>query len=195
MEGPVSTSPLQPPHRTMRRRQLSHARSSWSSGGKQGRRWSVDRGKLNRDIPLAPWEHAIHWWLSIISSNTSYIQVINTLQKYDIAQCLFHHLRSRVIGELRKEIEGASHDDTLSVLSLNETWHRCDYNLVEDLDKHPRRLFKTSQELWNAVQCHEFRFSIIRILISVSNVTSLQDCLCNCPNGKKCPNNLLGNKD
>ena len=103
MEGPVSTSPLQPPHRTMRRRQLSHARSSWSSGGKQGRRWSVDRGKLNRDIPLAPWEHAIHWWLSIISSNTSYIQVINTLQKYDIAQCLFHHLRSRVIGELSNE--------------------------------------------------------------------------------------------
>ena len=32
--------------------------------------------------------------------------------------------------------------------------------------------------------CHEFRFSIVRIVISVSNVTSLQDCLFNCQNGK-----------
>ena len=30
----------------------------------------------------------------------------------------------------------------------------------------------------------ELRFSIVRILISVSNVTSLQDCLFNCENGK-----------
>ena len=29
-----------------------------------------------------------------------------------------------------------------------------------------------------------FRFSIVRIVISVSNVTSLQDCLFNCQNGK-----------
>ena len=32
--------------------------------------------------------------------------------------------------------------------------------------------------------CHEFRFSIVRIVISVSNDTSLQDCLFNCQNGK-----------
>ena len=30
----------------------------------------------------------------------------------------------------------------------------------------------------------EFRFSIVRIVISVSNVTILQDCLWNCQNGK-----------
>ena len=33
--------------------------------------------------------------------------------------------------------------------------------------------------------CHEFRFSIVRIVISVSNVTSLQDCLFNCQNCQK----------
>ena len=30
--------------------------------------------------------------------------------------------------------------------------------------------------------CHEFWFSIVRIVIGVSNVTSLQDCLFNCKN-------------
>ena len=41
------------------------------------------------------------------------------------------------------------------------------------------------------LNCHEFRFSIVRILlVSVSNVTSLQDCICNCPNGKTLQNCL-----
>ena len=46
---------------------------------------------------------------------------------------------------------------------------------------------KTSQELRMlssvTINCHEFRFSIVRIVISVSNVPSLQDCLFNCQNG------------
>merc|ERR1711989_268880 len=38
--------------------------------------------------------------------------------------------------------------------------------------------------------CHEFRFSIVRIVIIVSNVTSLKDCLCHgiCP--KEVPKKL-----
>ena len=31
-------------------------------------------------------------------------------------------------------------------------------------------------------------FTIVRILIGVSNITSLQDCFCNCPTSAKCPN-------
>ena len=39
----------------------------------------------------------------------------------------------------------------------------------------------------------EFRFSIDRIVISVSNVPSLKDCLCNCQNGKKTIVKILKN--
>ena len=31
---------------------------------------------------------------------------------------------------------------------------------------------------------HEIRFAIVKILVSVSNVTILQDCLCNCQNSQ-----------
>ena len=53
---------------------------------------------------------------------------------------------------------------------------------------------KNIERIANAVQCHswlsgnkdghEFRLSIVRTVISVSNVTSFQDCLFNCQNGK-----------
>ena len=45
------------------------------------------------------------------------------------------------------------------------------------------------------IDCHEFRFSIVRIVVSVSNVTNPQDCLKNCQNFKKSiiSPNLLNN--
>ena len=90
MEGPVSTSPLQPPHRTMRRRQLSHARSSWSSGDTPAGPVVVGRSRKAIVPLMAPWEHAIHRWLLIISSDTSCIQL--SLWMNGVAQCLFHHI-------------------------------------------------------------------------------------------------------
>ena len=35
------------------------------------------------------------------------------------------------------------------------------------------------------VDCHDFRMSIVRIVISVSNVRSPKDCLCNCKKNVK----------
>ena len=86
MGGPVSTSaPLQRPrHRTMRRRQLSHARRcSWTSTQ------PVVAGRLLRKaIWPPPWGHAIRSWLLIISSG--YVQLIlsdfSSLQVYSKVQ-------------------------------------------------------------------------------------------------------------
>ena len=40
-----------------------------------------------------------------------------------------------------------------------------------------RMLSSVTLDLSGYKDCHEFRFSIVRIVISVSIVTSLQDCL------------------
>ena len=75
--------------------------------------------------------------------------------------------------------------------------YQCVDRLVLEFTWFPwkeRDQIKNIARIANAVQCHnqlsgnkdchEFRFSIVRIVISVSNVTSLQDCLFNCQNGK-----------
>ena len=53
---------------------------------------------------------------------------------------------------------------------------------VSDNHCQPRMygVSKTSQELSGNKDCREFRFSFVRIVISVSNVTSLWDCFCHC---------------
>ena len=141
MEGPVSTSPLQPPHRTMRRRQLSHARSSWSSGDTPAGPVVVGRSRKAIVPLMAPWEHAIHRWLLIISSDTSCIQL--SLWMNGVAQCLFHHIpicdHVFTTQSNTMKFRGERKDPAMThslVLWLNETGDRRSYNLVEHLHKH-----------------------------------------------------------
>merc|ERR1711989_71199 len=60
-----------------------------------------------------------------------------------------------------------------------------------------KRAHQNIARIANAVQCHsklsgnkdchELRFSIVRIVISVTNATSLLDCLCHCICSKEVP--------
>ena len=79
---------------------------------------------------------------------------------------------------------------TLHFYFLNYKWETSQWHLScrktwKSIFQHPSN-FNTSK----ALSCHTLslssliRFSIVRIVISVSNVTSLHDCLFNCQNGK-----------
>ena len=70
-----------------------------------------------------------------------------------------------------------------SFLSKGELYQNC-HNLIKN-SQELRMLSSVTINCQVDNDSHEFRFSIVRIAISVSNVTSLQDCLFKCQNCKK----------
>ena len=62
-------------------------------------------------------------------------------------------------------------------VALNSRQPRNLYQKIGSLNRVAKcHIFYTGNK-----DCHEFRFSIVRIVINVSNATSIWDCLCYCP--------------
>ena len=99
----------------------------------------------------------------------------------------------RILGVALRLVFSDSSDDCEHHYHLNKHWPEVQYNSLYNRlsgvrgSKAVDKLYKNIARIANAVHCHsqlsgnkgcqEFGFSIVGIANSVSNVTSLQDCL------------------
>ena len=87
---------------------------------------------------------------------------------------------------------GPSHTSFLNMSWLEQTlWKICHGTLLNIAELMKFHIFAKHRKnceccpvslliVRSKKDCHDFRFSIVRIVFSVSNVTSLWDCLCHC---------------